>query len=67
MNFLKQVKILSRKSHEQYSENFPEEPMSFEEYVNFELLGLYNENYTILEIRFIKTKTVTITYQKKIK
>lgn len=67
MRTLKQVRIITKKDHRYYLKDFTQEPMSFQDYVNFELGQLFDMQHTILSIEFIKKKTVVIVYTMKIK
>ena len=67
MRTLRQIRIITKKDHQFYQEDFIDEPMSFQDYVNFELGQLFDMQHTILSIEFIKKKTVVIVYTMKIK
>lgn len=67
MRTLKQVRIITKKDHWYYLKDFIEEPMSFQDYVNFELGQLFDMQHSILSIEFIRKKTVVIVYTMKIK
>ncbi|WP_299059196.1 hypothetical protein [uncultured Polaribacter sp.] len=67
MKNLKQVRIITKKDYDYYLKDFGEEPKSFQEYVNLELGLLFDENYTIISVDFLKKKTVVIVYEMKIK
>lgn len=45
MNVLKQILILNKKSHQAYLKDFKEEPLTFQDYLNFELGCLFDEHY----------------------
>ncbi len=67
MRTLRQIRIITKKDHQFYQEDFTQEPMSFQDYVNFELGQLFDMQHTIVSIEFIKKKTVVIVYTMKIK
>lgn len=66
MKTLKQVRIITKKDHEYYLEDFVEEPLSFQDYINLELGLLFDEKLTVLSVDFITKKTVVIVYNKTI-
>lgn len=67
MRALKQVQIITKKDHRYYLKDFTDEPMRFQEYINFEIGQLFDNNHTVDSIDFIKKKTVVIAYTMKIK
>ena len=67
MKTLKQVRIITNKDYQYYLNDFDEEPLSFQGYVNLELRLLYDEKHTVLSIEFLKKKTVVIVYVMTIK
>lgn len=67
MKTLKQVRIITKKDHQYYLKDYPEEPLRFQEYVNLELGLLYDEKHTVISIDFLKKKMVVIVYVMKIK
>ena len=48
--WVKQVMILDDKTHQSYLQTFVEEPLNFEEFVNFELGNLFDEDRKIEQI-----------------
>ena len=48
--WVKQVMIIDDKLHQSYLQTFVEEPLSFEEFVNFELGNLFDEDRKIEQI-----------------
>lgn len=46
----KQVMILNKEKHKEYLDDFFEEPLDFEGFVNFMLGSLYDENRFVEEI-----------------
>lgn len=48
--WVKQVMIIDDKLHQSYLQNFVEEPLNFEEFVNFELGNLFDEDRKIEQI-----------------
>ena len=48
--YIKQVMILNKEMHQEYLDDFLEEPMDFEGFVNFMLGLLYDENRFVEEI-----------------
>ena len=67
MKNLTQVRIITKKDHDYYLEDFGEEPKSFQEFINLELGLLFDEKHTIVSVNFLKKKTVVIIYEMKIK
>ena len=66
MSSLKQVRIVNKKSHQLYLKDFFEEPVNFQNYLNFELGTLFDEKRTIISVTFLKKKTAVIVYAMKI-
>lgn len=52
MNRIKQVLFITSELHKQYNEDFIEEPMNFEAFINFMLGQLYDDDKTVESIRF---------------
>lgn len=52
MKPLKQVKIVNQESFKKYQDDFFEEPVLFEQYVNFELGQLYDQDHVVESITF---------------
>ena len=48
--WVKQVMIIDDKLHQSYLQTFVEEPFTFEEFVNFELGNLFDEDRKIEQI-----------------
>lgn len=48
--YVKQVIILNKEMHQEYLDDFLEEPMDFEGFVNFMLGSLYDEDRFVEEI-----------------
>ena len=48
--WVKQVMIIDNKLHQDYLQTFVEEPLNFEEFVNFELGNLFDEDRKIEQI-----------------
>jgi len=48
--WVKQVMIIDDKLHQSYLQTFVEEPLNFEEFVNFELGNLFDEERKIEQI-----------------
>jgi len=66
MKHLKQVLILTKKSHKNYLKDFPEEQLIFQEYVNFELGRLFDNKHAILSIDFLSKEMAIVVYGIKI-
>ena len=66
MKHLKQVLILTKKSHKNYLKDFPEEQLIFQEYVNFELGRLFDHKHAILSIDFLSKEMAIVVYGIKI-
>ncbi|WP_339883509.1 hypothetical protein [Polaribacter vadi] len=66
MKHLKQVLILTKKSHKNYLKDFPEEQLIFQEYVNFELGRLFDNKHAILSIDFLSKEMAIVVYDIKI-
>jgi hypothetical protein len=49
-NYIKQVMVLNDQNHKEYLEDFKEEPLSFEDFVNFMLGTLYDNEHIIEQI-----------------
>ena len=67
MRTLKQVRIITKKDYRYYLKDFIEEPMRFQDYVNFEIGQLFDEKHTIISVEFLKRRKVVIVYSMKIK
>ena len=48
--YVKQVMVLGKEMHQEYLDDFLEEPLDFEGFVNFMLGSLYDENRFVEEI-----------------
>lgn len=48
--YIKQIMVLGKEMHQEYLDDFLEEPMDFEGFVNFMLGSLYDENRFVEEI-----------------
>ena len=48
--YIKQIMVLGKEMHQEYLDDFLEEPMDFEGFVNFMLGSLYDENQFVEEI-----------------
>lgn len=48
--FVKQIMILDAEMHQNYLETFVEEPLNFQDFVNFELGNLFDEERKIEQI-----------------
>lgn len=66
-NYLRQVMVLTAQSHQEYLEDFKEEPLNFEEYINYMLGAIYdNENIIEQIIPVGDCSTVFVIYQIQI-
>lgn len=62
-----QVKVLTPKLHEVYNKDFFETPLSFEDFVNFQLGQLYDEQRYVKSVRFSEDlSTCIIVYTMKV-
>ncbi len=48
--YVKQIMVLGKEMHQEYLDDFLEEPLDFEGFVNFMLGSLYDENRFVEEI-----------------
>jgi hypothetical protein len=48
--YVKQIMVLGKEMHQEYLDDFLEEPMDFEGFVNFMIGSLYDENRFVEEI-----------------
>ena len=48
--YIKQIMVLGKEMHQEYLDDFLEEPMDFEGFVNFMLGSLYDEDRFVEEI-----------------
>jgi len=48
--YIKQIMVLGKEMHQEYLDDFLEEPLDFEGFVNFMLGSLYDENRFVEEI-----------------
>ena len=66
-DYLKQVMVLTAQSHQEYLEDFIEEPLNFEEYINFMLGVLFDDENIIEQIIPVGCgSTVFVIYQIQI-
>ena len=49
-DYIKQVMVLNDHNHKEYLEDFKEEPLSFEDFVNFMLGTLFDNEHIIEQI-----------------
>lgn len=66
MKSLTQIRIISQDDLDSYLEEFPDEKLSFEGYINVELGTLFDDKCTVTDLKFISDTKVIIVYTKTI-
>jgi len=66
MSSLQQVRTTNKKMYYGYLKDFFEEPVNFQNYVNFELGAIFDKQHTIISVTFLKKNTAFIVYAMKI-